>query len=99
MNTVAPMSPEAGNRTKKRYVCARCWSELTIRHLHDDRLVVVICETCQNCPGYVTKSYVERAQQKSMSERMDARYALRDAVPWLRGPKKNQEQILKELGF
>jgi hypothetical protein len=82
------------------YVCSDCWGTLAEYYDRETRAPAVHCST-EGCPcnGLVSKSFVERRKAESRAELSEARIALRDAVPWLRGEKKSVEQLLKELGF
>ena len=82
------------------YVCSDCWGILAEYYDRETRTSTVRCST-EGCPcnGLVSKSFVERRKAESHVELSEARIALRDAVPWLRGEKKSVEQLLKELGF
>ena len=82
------------------YVCSDCWGHLVEFIDPKTRESHIRCTTegCE-CSGYVSKRFVERRQAESAAERIAAREALRDAVPWLKAPKKSTQQLLNELGY
>lgn len=80
--------------------CAACWGILT-KHMSRDeggkRRYRCECELCGwSTPGYVSASYVQRRFESSRAEAVAAKIALRDAIPWMKS-KKTEEQILAEL--
>lgn len=97
---VEPMEYQKAAKTKKYYKCAGCWSELVIlTYKPNPRLVLAACPNC-NCPGYVSKRYVERAQSESYAKAHDAKVNLREAVPFLNNNAGKQvKDILAELGY
>lgn len=83
------------------HACSSCWGMLIRAHEQRDekKVFVPLCENCgEKTPGYVTKKYVARRIEINRGEAVEARYALRDALPWMKS-KMNQEQLLKSLGF
>ena len=95
---VEPMSRLMAAKTKRHFVCAGCWSELIIvPDKTKSELDLAICPNC-NCPGYVSKSYIQRAESRNIESAIEAREALRPSIPWMR-LNKSRDQILKDLGF
>ncbi len=94
------LTPIEAQKLVRDYLCSDCWGVLAEYYDQGTRMSVVRCST-EGCPcnGLVSKSFVERRKAESRAELSEARIALRDAVPWLRGEKKSVEQLLKELGF
>lgn len=94
------LTPIEAQELVRDYVCSDCWGALAEYYDRETRTSIVRCST-ESCPcnGLVSKSFVERRKAESQAELSEARIALRDAVPWLRGEKKSVEQLLKELGF
>jgi DNA-directed RNA polymerase subunit RPC12/RpoP len=97
---VEPMSRTLAARTKKRYVCAGCWSELmVVPHKDNPQLDNVLCPNCE-CPGYISKKSVERKTQSSYADALEARHNLKAAVPFLNpNAGKQVSELLAELGF
>lgn len=83
----------------ERHVCSACWGLLIkIRPVITERKWIVQCEECgTSTKGYVTRRWAQQRAEISRAELTEAKYALRDAVPWMR-TNKTEAQILKELG-
>jgi hypothetical protein len=79
-------------------VCSDCWGDLVGIYSPKTRMKRVQCST-ENCPnhGVVSKKFVEKREQKSQGELIEAKTALK-AAGVLRTTKTAQ-QILSELGF
>jgi hypothetical protein len=94
------MSRTLASKTKQHYVCSGCWSELIIvPDKTNPQLDLVKCLNC-DCPGYVSKSYVERAKSESYARASDARNNLREAVPFLnKNAGKQISELLAEIGY
>jgi hypothetical protein len=94
--------PFAADKFSASHRCAACWSILVKRMSRDEsgkRRYRVDCELCGFLtPGYVSTRFIERRTEQSLAERLEARYALRESVPWL-NKKQSQGEILAELGF
>ncbi len=73
---------------------------MTTRYDWHERASEVTCvtEECE-CPGFVTRSWVERAKAENAAQAIEAKQVLQNAVPWMKPEKKTPEQLLKELGF
>lgn len=97
---VEPMSRALAIKTKQRYVCAGCWSELIIQpDKADPQLDRVLCPNCDT-PGYVSKRFADRQESESFAAAIDARENLRAAVPFLNpNAGKQVTTLLAELGF
>jgi DNA-directed RNA polymerase subunit RPC12/RpoP len=89
--------------TIRDYVCSACWDELDyIQHDKSNPYVAtVFCHTCkEHTPGFVTRKYAERTAERNGQQFLEAKRALRDALPWLRVPVEATEaEILKRLGY
>jgi len=83
------------------HVCSSCWGilVLSMRKEEDKKIYTSVCELCgENTKGYVTKKWVSRRIEQNRGEAIEAKHALRDAIPWMR-TKTTESQIMKELGF
>ncbi len=84
----------------KHHRCSACWGILVKRMKRDDqgkRRYRCECEVCGwHTPGYVSATYVQRRFESNRAEAAAAKHALRDAIPWMKS-KKTEEQILAEL--
>jgi hypothetical protein len=89
---------DRARQTVRTSLCANCYGQLIALEDKPTRLYRIACAT-DGCPcdGLVSRKWVERQEAKSRADLVEAKVALRDAMPWT--PKKSQEQILKELGF
>lgn len=85
----------------EKHVCSSCWGILIkSRPVLAERRWIVQCESCgDQTKGYVTRRWAQAKAEMSRAELIEAKYALRDAVPWLRGPLKTEKQLLEELGL
>jgi len=97
---IANLTPVEAQKLIRDYVCCDCWGTLIEHYDQVTRTSTVRCATA-NCPcdGLVSRGFVDRRKAESRAELSEARIALRDAIPWLRGEKKSAEQLLEELGF
>ncbi len=107
-----PVTHDEAIQIVKYCYCSDCWEHLTIYSAIADGTMVkneagramydVRCNTdgCQH-HGYVSKRTVDRRLAESQVQRIEALYALQDAVPWLKPAKKrtNILKSLRELGF
>lgn len=93
------VKPEDAKGLTKWHVCADCWGPLVEYYDPKLRMSRVRCVT-EGCPcnGYVTNQYVERRKGESMAEAKEAREVLKEAAPWMR-TKKTEQDLLAELGF
>lgn len=78
------------SQIQRNYLCAICWSELT---LQDGEPVCAKYGTDHY--GYVSRSYVQRRRQEDRFDYQTALFYLASIV----GPKKTEEELLRELGF
>jgi len=94
---IAPVTYQMAQNTVAHFVCSNCWGHL-VEHLTDTG-VMFLCGSCgEETKGYVSKRYVERRQQESQAERLDARQVLKAIIkPAISG--QSEMQNLKELGF
>lgn len=94
----ATYKPEEAEKIKRWNVCSACWGELIEQYDYHTRTSTLHCDTegCE-CPGYVSRKFVDRREGESTFEAIEAKQALHAAVPWL--PKKSETDLLKELGF
>jgi hypothetical protein len=83
-----------------KHVCSACWGLLIkTRPVITERRWTVQCETCgEKTKGFVTRRWAQQRAEISRAEAIEAKLALRDAVPWMKS-NKTAAQILKELGF
>ncbi len=96
---IDPLPDGLADKTIQAYICSQCWGHL-VKFPAPNRLWWVVCAECgEETIGYVTKAFVERRQAESFGDKAEAKMALRDAIPWLRTPKRESAEILKELGF
>ncbi|CAK0758946.1 conserved hypothetical protein [Gammaproteobacteria bacterium] len=88
-------------RTKRDYVCARCWGLLVIFDAPDHRGYLVKCDN-PDCDGngYVTRHYAEQRRGESFYDLLDAQRNVGEALglPALTRTK-TQDEALKALGF
>jgi hypothetical protein len=93
------IDPDDRQKLKRECVCSACYGELVIRYDAKIRRSLVSCATpgCK-CPGYVTRSWVERAKAKNLDEAVTARLVLSKAVPWMQS-NRTAASILSDLGF
>jgi hypothetical protein len=79
------------------FLCSQCWGHLVARPT--DTGVMVLCGSCgEETKGYVSKRYVERRQQESQVERIDAKIVLKSVIKSpLSG--KSTDQLLQDLGY
>lgn len=94
-------NPFAGWDFANAHKCSACWGRLqVVRPVVTEARWVVQCEDCgEATKGFVTSKWVERQSDKSRAELIEAKHALREAVPWLKTTPKTQAAILAELGF
>jgi hypothetical protein len=63
------------------------------------RMDLVKCGNC-TCPGYVTKSWVERKKSESAAEAMTVKHNLRESLPFLNpNAGRKMSELISELGF
>lgn len=89
-------------RTQQSYVCAGCYHTVVATETDRERGTwTATCATTDcSTPGYVTRSWLKREQEKNAAQAIEARDVLRQAVPWMNPHKgKTDDQLLKELGF
>lgn len=93
-----PIDPVEAEKIVRDCVCSDCWGDLVAQYDRQTRKSTVSCRT-ENCPnhGVVSKRFVERREQESAGELLEARTALRMAGVLKSG--KTQKQLLSELGF
>jgi hypothetical protein len=91
------MPPDDARDTVANYLCSDCWGQLVSHYDPKTRLSSVSCSTpgC-TCEGFRTRKGVEREEARAAGDAVDARLALRGALPTL---PKGERQLLKELGF
>ena len=92
--------PFAADAFVEKHVCSACWGMLIkIRPDPQVRVWTVQCSDCKDkTRGFVTRRWAQQRAELSRAELIEAKHALREAVPWLNS-KKTEDQILKELGF
>jgi hypothetical protein len=92
------ISPEQAEKTVRDCVCSDCWGQLTARYNPKTRTSTVRCST-PGCPcnGYRSRKGVEREEGEAVVNALEAKQALRSAMPWL--PKKSETKLLAEMGF
>lgn len=95
---VEPMGDAQADRTVKFYACSACWGFL-VKFPAPNRQWYVKCQTCGDATrGYVKQSYVERRLAESRAEAVEAREALKGAMPTL-VTRRTQAETLSDLGF
>lgn len=92
------LDPIEADKMTRDCVCSDCWGDLVGIYDPRTRMKTVRCST-ENCPnhGVVSKRFVEKREQKSKGELLEARTAL-SAAGVIRSDKSAQ-QLLSELGF
>ena len=76
--------------------CSSCWNIL--QKVKVGKIWKAQCEYCGDKTfAYVSKSWISRRIQENATEYAEAKYALRDALPWMK--KSTRAEIMKELGF
>ncbi len=83
----------------QQYCCGACWGELVAEFAEDGQYRIVCGECGEGTPGYVSRRYVERRIAENASQYITARYAMRQAYPFLFPAAKTAGNNLKELGF
>jgi hypothetical protein len=85
--------------------CRSCWGILqkTMYRKEDGiRYYKAVCECCgEKTKGYISRKYVLRRIQENVYESIEAKRALKDAVPWIKLDIKvqSEDEIMKSLGF
>jgi hypothetical protein len=98
-NNTHEFDPDEAQALARKYLCSACYGELTVRYNPKSRTSAVTCQTKDcNCPGFVTRRFVEKAKAKNAGEAAEARCVLSQAVPWMKNTK-TADQLLAELGF
>jgi hypothetical protein len=94
---ITEVTYQMAQNTIANFLCSQCWGHL-VAHPTDNG-VIVLCGSCgEETKGYVSKRHVERRQQESQVERLDARQILKAIIkPAVSG--QPESQTLKELGF
>lgn len=92
--------PFQADEFAQKHVCAACWGLLIkVRPVREERRWVMRCEECgSQTKGYVTRRWAQQRAETSRAELLEAKRALRDAVPWLK-PNTSIANILRELGI
>jgi hypothetical protein len=95
---VLEIDPIDAEKMVRDCVCSDCWGDLTAKFNHQTRNSEVTCST-KDCPGHgvVSKRFVEKREQASRGEAMEARTALSRAG--IVRTNKTAQQLLSELGF
>ena len=92
------MHPDLARRTVKRYVCSRCWGDLTMKD--EQGGMVVECVNCkeETC-GYVTKHWTERKRSDDHFEYKEVKRML-ERIGVLPKPERlTVKENLAMLGF
>lgn len=92
---------DEAEQTKKNYVCSTCWGHLaTFRIALNPKSLMVACAN-QNCEGvgFVTKAWVEKQRAQNAADKIEAANNLKDILPGLNKPPRDEQTILSELGF
>ncbi len=92
--------PFKADEFAQAHVCSACWGLLIkVRPVLTERRWILQCETCgENTKGFVTRRYAQQRAEISRAELLEAKMALRSAIPWLKS-NKTEAAILAELGY
>ena len=95
---IEPLDDAQADRTVKHYACSACWGHL-VKYPAPNRQWHVKCPVCGDATrGYVKRSYVERRLKESQAEAVEAREALKGAMPTL-ATRRTQAETLADLGY
>lgn len=94
------VEPNEARKIQKHYVCSDCYEDLQVWYNGKTKTSRVQCQT-PGCPcnGFVKRGTVERMEQKSMGELMDATITLTRAGVIQPPAPRDPKDVLKELGF
>lgn len=84
--------------TVNRYICSKCWGNLIIKHVKEDRnLADVSCINCGN-DTFITRSSIKRMKDQSWEDLSNARWNL---MGFIDNPNDNKtaDEIIKTMGF
>lgn len=92
------MHIELARRTVKWYVCSRCWSDLEMKELEQGAAV-----ECVNCReetyGYVTRKWTEKKRSDDHFEAVEVTRMLQRIGVLPKPAKRNEKEILAQLGY
>ena len=92
---------EAG-RIIKHMVCGRCHGHLNQYPTQENRMWVILCDTCGIGRGFVSRKYAESVSRMNQAAAMEIRYAARQfdfaELVGLEKPK-TADELLREIGF
>lgn len=91
------MQPELALSTVRDYVCSRCYGQLVALSGNGHLLRVECTNHCGG--GFVTRQYAEAQKQASAADLIDVLANVGDALGIPKPARRNEAQILKELGF
>jgi len=99
-----PVSYGAAQSTCRDYVCSACWGDLDYKQPDpsNPRVAQVFCTRCGDAtPGLLRRRFAEWLTERNEQQLAEARYALRDTIPWLKvkQPKLSEAELIKSLGF
>lgn len=90
------------DKTQKSYCCASCWNHVRLlweKGMEVDEYIVDCGTEGCNTPGLVSAKYVDRRLSMSLSEAIEAKKVLQDALGWMKQEKYSIAQALSSLGF
>lgn len=92
------IDPVDAEKLVRDCVCSDCWGDLITSYDRVERSSSVSCSTA-GCPnhGVVSKRFVEKREQKSAGELLEAKTALTMAGVLRSG--KSEKQLLADLGY
>jgi DNA-directed RNA polymerase subunit RPC12/RpoP len=74
--------------TERNYVCAQCWGQLITQPSRgkDHKCFTVLCKSCGEDRGFVTREYAERRKAEDRADANEARRNLGEALGIKREP-------------
>lgn len=83
--------------TLEDYVCANCWTHLTM--IHREGVSRIVCAADEDHQGFVTAAFAEREENQALENFMDAKKTLQEIGAIEKPDYGGAEKILKDLGF
>ena len=86
---------------QNRYRCSRCWNRVLVKHDKDGDYLDCGTDNCP-CDGLITQGWVENQIMNFGKRATEAKKVLLPIFDWLKEPekpKRNELEIMKDLGF